>query len=320
MASPSDAEEGNPYLAARSAKIARNENRLRELGLWKEPRPSSGGAPKAKRSRKPAPSAPRGPVRRSGRLSSQARPDYKDASLPSEVHLSAGRKRPISTTDNDLYADEAPAPVVRRAASAATPKAPAANSVRSIDLDVKKLLLGEGGGSAAGLLGKMVEQTGKEFVVNQSFALAASADDQERLAHAKLSFNKYCGVQEWGNCVFLWVNLGNADSPNDFLDDARQVTWFGGSRMHDESPVIHKLLEYGKEASSAGGSNIVLWCRRHRPEDKSFSPYACFGRLGYRSHVPGSRPLSFVWELLDYDRLKNHADAGVRQTFEEFTG
>jgi len=106
--------------------------------------------------------------------------------------------------------------------------------------------------------------------------------------------------------------------------------------MHDESPVIHKLLRYGKVDSdatntattAAGGvcswrsskkSNIILWCRRYRPEVKNFSPYVCFGRMGYRSHVPGSRPLSFVWDLLDYDGLKHHDDPDVRETFELFT-
>lgn len=325
-------EEPNPYLAMRAAKIARNERRLRELGLMKpppqQPKPSPTQPPQ--RSAHPA-RANRGerlhrihdgPLRRSSRLSSQgAKPDYRDAAIPSEAQLASGRKRQRSAYGGgddapQSLAEEPPSRGEGVARPVAAPSAPAANSVRSIELDVAALVLG--GGDGSGQLGRMMEGTGKEHVINRCFSLAASAEDRRRLDGAKLSFNKYCGVQEWKNCAFLWVNLGNADSPNEFLDGAGRVTWFGGSRMHDDSPVIRKLLQYGRDAAE-GRSNIVLWCRRYRPEVKSFSPYVCFGRLGYRSHEPGSQPLSFLWDLLDHGGLVNHEDQTVRETFEEFT-
>ena len=296
-ANNNDDEESNPYLAMRKAKIARNQKRLRELGLLKPPQPPPIVSTHRTRSSRQKQKAPlvQGPARRSSRLSSQARPEYTDVSLPSEKQPSSiNRKRSRSP------------PTARRVTPPKPLPSPSANSVRGIKLDVKTLL----GKGSTGLLGKMVEHTGKEFVINQSFSLAATAEDQQRLANSRLSFNKYCGVQEWNNCIFLWVNLGTADSPNEFLDDARRVTWFGGSRMHDESPVIHKLLQ-------GESSNIILWCRRYQKEVKNFTPYVCFGRMGYNSHVPGSRPLSFVWDLLDYDALKN--DSVVRDTFEVFT-
>ena len=302
-ANNNDDEESNPYLAMRKAKIARNQKRLRELGLLKPPQPPpivSTPRTRASRQKQKAPLV-QGPARRSSRLSSQARPEYTDVSLPSEKQPSTiNRKRSRSPPTARITPSKVAAPSV--------PSAPAANSVRGIKLDVKTLL----GKGSTGLLGKMVEHTGKEFVINQSFSLAATAEDQHRLANSRLSFNKYCGVQEWNNCIFLWVNLGTSDSPNEFLDDAKRVTWFGGSRMHDESPVIHKLLQ-------GESSNIILWCRRYQKEVKNFTPYVCFGRMGYNSHVPGSRPLSFVWDLLDYNALKNHIDLVVRDKFEVFT-
>ena len=378
-----EGDETNPYLAMREAKIARNNKRLRDLGLLKQPQPPAAAilaTTVRKNTKSRSPQKPTvaiiGPVRRSSRLSSQEKPDYKDASLPNEKQSAggSGRKRPrspIMALDNDdatfTYYElpvTMPAAPCRSRKSTAIAKAPAANSVRSIDLDVTKLILGSNNNintdnkNTTGLLGKMMDHTGKEFVINESFANAASPQDQERLENTnKLSFNKYCGVQEWKNAIFLWVNLDTEDSPNDFLDGARQVTWFGGSRMHDDSPVIHKLIQYGNEVLSSGAtkigssnatitnneeggdatttttttsdnnkattdsdsSNIILWCRRYRPEVKKFSPYVCFGRLGYKSHVPGSRPLSFVWELLDYEGLKHHDDEVVRETFEQFT-
>ncbi|KAL7540570.1 hypothetical protein ACHAXR_012540 [Thalassiosira sp. AJA248-18] len=337
-----DEEGGNPYLAMREAKIARNQERLRELGLLIPP-PLAVATPARTKKRPPKPKPivlALGPVRRSSRLSSQTKPDYKD---PADV---VGRKRPRSPPAIALLDTSSSTAITvakRAAAPATTPTVPAANSVRTIDLDVKAFLFGKEDDNDVnninGLLGKMMEFTGKEFVINESFSRAAALDDQQRLANTKLSFNKYCGVQEWRNTIFLWVNLGTADSPNEFLEGGKQVTWFGGSRMHDESPVVHKMIRFGKEEmrslakkttneeeeASAKANNvdsnntIVLWCRRYQPEVKKFSPYVCFGRMGYRSHVPGSRPLSFVLELLDYDGLKCHDHPAVRETFDMFT-
>ena len=201
-------------------------------------------------------------------------------------------------------------------------------------------------------------RTGKEFVIHESFELASYENDRERLSghgHGRLSFNKYSGVQEWCNdTFFLWVNLGirkngNNVIINDFLDGGKRVTWFGGSRMHDESPVIQNLIRVGRRQqlqqqqqneqqepvtqsretaepsltttstttskSSSGG--IVLWCRMYNEEKRTFGPYICMGRLGYVSHIPGSSPLSFIWNLLDYDAIQSHPDISVRELFQQ---
>ena len=90
--------------------------------------------------------------------------------------------------------------------------------------------------------------------------------------------------------------------------------------MHDETKVIRRLLRVGKSVGAATGNasdGIVLWCRSYDAVKKSHSPYVCLGRLSYHSHEPGSRPLKFVWNLVDYDRLVNHKDESVRITFQE---
>lgn len=361
-----DSSDDNPYVAMRSAKIARNEKRLRELGLLSTTTPPA--RPPKRRAVATTPRyssinvTPCGPARRSDRLlslSSTRKVNYKDVMIPIAEALSTKRSSllPPSPGDGDDASFVTASSDVEMISAAVKTKLvhrstgmsnPAANSVRSIEIDVEALILGrrtdtadddcnprhdDGGG---GLLGKMVERTGKECVVNASFTLAASNGDKQRLGGATLSFNKYSGVQEWKNCVYLWVNLNTADSPNDFLDYGRQITWFGGSKMHDQSPAILSLLCLGKKRSSdecktttttktsgnvmsSETSNVVLWCRRYTPQTKTFTPYVCFGRLGYRSHIPESRPLAFVWDLLDYDGLKFHQNHAVRETFELFT-
>lgn len=55
-------------------------------------------------------------------------------------------------------------------------------------------------------------------------------------------FSKYSGVVQWNNAYFLWVNIPpsrNSQSksseevsyPNEFLDNGKKMTWFGGSLM-----------------------------------------------------------------------------------------
>jgi hypothetical protein len=76
--------------------------------------------------------------------------------------------------------------------------------------------------------------------------------------------------------------------------------------MHDETKLIKKLIHVGRTASTGEldeSDGLVLWCRQYNKETKSHGPYLCLGRLGYKTHFPGSRPLKFVWTLLDFDLL-----------------
>jgi hypothetical protein len=53
-------------------------------------------------------------------------------------------------------------------------------------------------------------------------------------------FNKYSGVCEWNNCAFLWVNIskgGGVNYNNQFNEKGRFITWFGGSKMAQDSGI-----------------------------------------------------------------------------------
>lgn len=313
MSDQPDIAANNPYIALRQAKIRRNEARLAELGLLKPKiftKTHAGSDAQTRLAKLPvAPKPAQEATRRSRRLSQQSeQPNYKEVALPSE--RTPKRLRVLADDANlaeiDASSFPPPEPIVTKQI------APAANSVRSINIDCDELIVGENG-----LLGKMMEQSGKEHVINKSFELAASFEDRQRLSGTRLSFNKYCGVQEWQNAVFLWINLGSKDNAvvNDFLNGGTQITWFGGSRMYDHSPVIHTLLRLGKEATEKT-SRIVLWVRKYDVESKKFTPYICLGRLSYHSHQPGSHPLAFVWNLIDASFLKTNSDVSVKEQYE----
>lgn len=290
-------DTSNAYLQLRAAKIARNQARLMELGLFRPPPTSTARPPQLKKTQNSAKRKSSAPLRRSSRHSE--RPATYLELLPAEPKRS--KRRSDEARGNDSKA----ATVTLETET----KTFHAHSARAMNIHVGNLV-------SEGLLGSMMEQTGKAFVMEE-------AAQRSGIDVGNISFNKYSGVQEWKNdALFLWVNLGNGgDVVNDFLNDGRQITWFGGSRMHDETKVIRRLLRVGRavgNGQNVSSDGLVLWCRRYNADQKGFTPYVCLGRLSYHSHEPGSRPLKFVWNLVDYDGLVNHEDETVRSTFQEF--
>jgi hypothetical protein len=333
MTAPDDiaSVQENPYLALREAKIRRNEARLRELGLVKAQSHSSSSVTKATNANeKPRPKQAATEsqtlvtaVRRSKRLSNSSK-NINYADVPDPRQPSLKRPRTNTTPSVDEAATNPKPHDVKQSPSPKLVTPPTPNSVRSIAICTQRLTTGSTDVDVerqdkGGILGLLMERAGKEFVIYKSFEVAASLEDYQRLEGARLSFNKYSGVQEWKNCIFLWVNLGAHGNTvvNTFLDGGKQITWFGGSKMTDDSPIIKKLIQWGKEATDSS-SKIILWCRKFDTSTKAFSPYVCLGRLSYHHHEPGSRPLEFVWNLLDCERIANHPDAQVRETFQTF--
>lgn len=290
VSAPEENEEENPYLALRRANIARNETKLRELGLLnKVPNIAT---PKSRKRPIPERSTDAGfPTRRSKRLKSQ---DDSASATPKIVKAiredEAGKVRKPTTET----ARKKPKTAARQQSSNLNP-----HSARLIELDTHELVFGN-----LNFLGKPMHATGKAAVMETSASMfTAMGESSERI-----SFNKYCGVQEWKRGIFLWVNLGAKGNEfvNDFLDGGRRMTWYGGSRMHEDSPVIQRLVSAGRKAlenPEQTSNAIILWCRQYQADKKTFGPYHCLGRLAYSSHEPGSMPVSFVWTLLDFDRL-----------------
>jgi len=175
-------------------------------------------------------------------------------------------------------------------------------TTRATYVDVKKVLYGHFDYPL--FIGRRLANTGKAAVVEHANFMCGN--------EAAISFNKYSGVCEFqNNALFLWVNMNtpDADIKNDFVvdNDKARMTWYGGSRMKEESPVIQKLISIGKSAANGDlpeSCGIVLWYRMYNIEKRNFEPYSCLGRLSYHSHESGSQPIQFVWNLLDYDRLK----------------
>ena len=87
-----------------------------------------------------------------------------------------------------------------------------------------------------------------------------------------------------------------------------QITWFGGSNMHINSPSIQRLLTLSQQYGQSGSNyeetaSVILWARTYDKTKRSFLPYVCLGRVTYVSHDTETHPISFVLALKDYDVL-----------------
>ena len=122
-------------------------------------------------------------------------------------------------------------------------------------------------------------------------------------------FSKYTGALEWKNAVVLWVNIGGKDYTNNFLQGGRLLTWYASQSLHEESPVVRRLLsvgdgEKGRKSGVHSPSRdcVLLFCRLPS------LPYICCGRLGLESYFLSKRPMQFLWRLLDFESLHSSVE------------
>jgi len=293
-------DAANPYLALRAAKIARNEARLRELGLLssfngtqshhysgKDAKKGTSGKRKQRTRARALEIEPRRSTRRSRRQLDQkqeTRPTKDDELMDSTEQVPIRKRSKFATDPSSTVAVISPASVESTTETAPSIRLVnvAKNSARAIVLDIDRVV--------DTYLGQSMESTGKAFVMDES-ARIAGLNLEGRVS---VSFNKYSGVQEWGTMVpenanestssmYLWVNLQSTTFKlgcNEFMNEGQDITWFGGSKMHDETPVIQKLKQCAARAQkSKGASRIVLWCRQPTEKNGTFGPYVCMGRL-----------------------------------------
>ena len=97
---------------------------------------------------------------------------------------------------------------------------------------------------------------------------------------------------------YIWVNIGGAagDYNNSFSEKGRYITWFGGSRMHADTPVTQRLLQGGGQKET-----VLLWVRLEK------EPYTCLGPVKAVHSDVEAHPVSIKWELLLFEQLSAKA-------------
>jgi hypothetical protein len=289
--------EFNELLARREANIARNVQFLEDLGL-DAVKPVmtpevSGSSTKSKKRKIDANKTPVEPERRSSRIKNTPAPNYTEIVSLDELDVKAGRARsrqsnrildqPFDVSYDDHLSDsDLEEFVTKKRVTPSKPKVKLQemppipiDSSRSMSANVDFFL---------NSLASNLESPTKAAIMNKAHS-----------SKGGVRFNKYCGVAEWKNSLFLWVNVPEpgvaGDYPNEFREKGKMMSWFGGSRMHAETPVVKRLL---KEKDQ------VLLFMRFTQES-----YHCLGRLRKTAAMLNMHPVSFVFELIDFDRVKD---------------
>lgn len=114
------------------------------------------------------------------------------------------------------------------------------------------------------------------------------------------TFSRMLGVQQWKNALVLFVNIDVHDIYKNVFTRSQEsnavtINWFASARSREDSQTIRRLV--------AADDTIMLFCR------KEGMPYVYFGTLGYVTHDPSRCPIPFEFELLDngaldWDKLK----------------
>lgn len=102
---------------------------------------------------------------------------------------------------------------------------------------------------------------------------------------------------EWKNAVFLWVNISSSNEfKNNVINEGTSITWYGGSRMTADTPLIQRL----QRSNEMNMEETIIMFIRFEKES-----YCCIGRLGFESCVLHTAPVQFIWRLKDIDRCRH---------------
>ena len=122
------------------------------------------------------------------------------------------------------------------------------------------------------------------------------------------TFSRMSGIQEWRNAIMLFVNVYGDGYKNSFVGGGVEITWFAQPRQWEGTPVVQRLVncDGGEVAADGGGEGahfdetpVLLFCREEG------QGYVYCGELAYLGHDPARIPIRFVWQLTDYEQLKD---------------
>ena len=136
---------------------------------------------------------------------------------------------------------------------------------------------------------------------------------------ANPKFSKMSGIQEWKNCVALYVNVGDKHGntyDNVFTRAGSRISWFAQPRQDEDAPVIRSIVK-----TATMDEESVEDARRRAEEGEDAAPryvdwplhlfcrmegceYVYCGRLKMVDFEPNKRPMKFTMQLLDASLLR----------------
>ena len=242
-------------------------------------------------------------VRRSGRIRKLPAPIYTTFELNEDLgdnNKSSGKKRKqLMMESRTLTEDELLEKKKRKSSSNSKSQAPSSpQSLKALNAELKHIY--------SEFLGHRIE-------TNDGGLKAAVVHLIIAIMHPKFSL-KMSGIQEWKNCVVLYVNVGDKygnSYDNVFTNCGGCITWFAQPRQDEESSPIRTILStMSKEEVSLRGDEeqsleegeeaekefpkwpVHLFCRMEG------ETYTYCGRLKALTYEPNKRSSS-RFQLLD---------------------
>ena len=286
------------------------------------PRPRSAPAPKRAR-------VPEVPTRVSSRLSALGRVDMSEAALAGAADFDDGVG--VASTVGAGSLGSGASMLLRAPPPLGPPSAPQADSSKSLPARVAFL--------RDHFLGRFLPSQPPDGSGGAKRAAMATASANARAPR----FNKYAGVQEWNNAVFLFVNLFSAGDGGDgttragtfqkniFSRDASGallLNWFGSDTAHESSRPLLRLRHAATgffvddggtpHAGGGGASAEVQFSNGSSPAPVCLvtrlapgTPYVYMGELEFDSRVGAGYPVEFMWRLKDFPALCERARAAL---------
>ena len=249
-------------------------------------------------------------VRRSGRIRNFPAPIYttfeRNEDLGDDARAFSGKrnlpskKRKRTTTPSDDYKSAGGASRKRESSGPSSPQ-----SLKALDAELKHVY--------SEFLGHRVE-------TKDGGLKAAVVRELSPIQNPK--FSKMSGIQEWKNCVVLYVNVGDKygnSYDNVFTSCGGCITWFAQPRQDEESsPICTILSTYSKRALSCDEMKNLALAEDNETHDAKKFPnwpvhlfcrmegetYTYCGRLKALKHEGNKRPIKFEMQLLDAPLLR----------------
>lgn len=178
-----------------------------------------------------------------------------------------------------------PAPKRVRRQSSAPPPPPRPDSCRNLDVDLTLLTIG----------GEIQPINATQF----------KRGVMEAASRVPPTFSRMSGIQEWHNCIYLFVNVYGDGYKNVLLKEGQEITWFAQPRHWEGTPVVQRLINSQggllEDGTHLEPTPVALFCRRL---DK---PFVYCGTLTYLGHDPDRIPIRFVWQLDHFEQLTQSA-------------
>ena len=145
----------------------------------------------------------------------------------------------------------------------------------------------------------------------------------EHIGMKSPKFSKYSGIQEWENCISLFVNVDSSNYDNVWSNKGANMTWFAQQHQTVETRVIRRMLEscqdetiFEQNDETDDNATYLKSCIENEMKQTPIllfirnvgEAYVFCGAVKAFKVFLFEQPIRFIWNLNDWDTLQTKAD------------